>query len=76
MRGQSVSQAKTFWEIPKAVSVAEKNSRPKPPGSGSRSGLGVCVLCVWDGGLHRSGRPCWLCRTPKRLRQTGAYPDV
>lgn len=71
--GTRVSQAKTFWEIPRAVSLAEKNSRPKPPGTGSRSLLGVCV---WDRVLHRSGRSCWSCRTSERLRQVMAYPKV
>lgn len=52
MQGQIVSQEKTFWEIPKAVSLAEKNSRPKPPGSGSKS---VLRVRVWDQGLHKSG---------------------
>lgn len=71
--GQRVSQAKTFWEIPRAVSLAEKNSRPKPPGSGSRSVLGVCV---WNRGLCRSGRPCWSCRTSERQKQTRSHPEV
>lgn len=43
-------RTKTFWETPRIVSLAEKNSRPKPPGTGSRSMLG---LCVRDKSLHR-----------------------
>lgn len=48
-------RTRTFWETPRIVSLAEKNSRPKPPGTGSKSMLGVCVR---DKGLHRSGRTC------------------
>lgn len=51
----SYGRTKTFWETPRIMSLAEKDSRPKPPGTGSRSLLGIYVS---DRGLHGSERTC------------------